>query len=79
MNKTSTIEKCIHSDSSPVRILRQELGLSTRKFAKLLKVAPSTIYRWEHKGDIPIPSLMDKVEALAKKHGIDIEVGKKNG
>lgn len=46
---------------NPVRDARGVLGVSTKEFARLLNVYPSSVYRWEQRGEAPRDGLAEVV------------------
>ncbi len=53
-----------------IQQLREERGWSQRELARRLRVPPSTVYRWEHRGQVPSPSHR---QALAALFGVSVE------
>lgn len=50
-----------------VRALRESLGLTQEKFARLLNVTTTSINRWENGVAKPSPMAMEKIEAVKEK------------
>ena len=44
-----------------IKKMREELGISQDKLARMLNVTPQTVYRWEKGRTIPRPELLEKM------------------
>ena len=53
-----------------IRQLREERGWSQHELARRLRVPPSTVFRWEHRGQVPNPHHRQRLAAL---FGVSVE------
>lgn len=53
---------------SPVRALRERLGLNVPEFAKQIGVAKRTVHRWQSKDAAPSPLAKQKMRELHQAH-----------
>lgn len=50
-----------------IRLSRQKLGLSQQRFADLLGVDPSTVWKWERQRNQPSTKMTRRLERFLKK------------
>ena len=58
-----------------IRKLRKELGLTQLKLGKLVGVSQVSVSFWESEFQCPNAARLEKLNKLAKKHGIKINFG----
>jgi len=54
----------VSQPTQTIRQLRQERAWSQRELARRLRVPPSTVFRWEHRGQVPMRAHQQRLAAL---------------